>query len=68
MADVAGLPLMNMPDGVTPLSALVVMKVLDEGGNVRYFAVATEGLMTVEALGMVRYADWLLLNGDGGDE
>ena len=68
MADVAGLPLMNMPDGVTPLSALVVMKVLDEGGNVRYFAVATEGLMTVEALGMVRYADWLLLHGDGDDE
>jgi hypothetical protein len=68
-AEVAGLEIMDMPDGVTPLSALVIFKALDPDGNLFYFAKATPGLMTVEALGMARFADHLLLfEQDDGEE
>lgn len=38
-----------------PLSAVVVVKALDDDGKICYFGGATEGLMSVEALGMLRY-------------
>lgn len=53
---VMALPIIGVPDGVTPLAGLVVMKVLDTDGNVAYLARATEGLSTVECLGMAHYA------------
>lgn len=40
----------------TPLCALVVVKQLNEEGQVQFLARATEGITSVEALGMSRYA------------
>lgn len=51
MATVAGLPLPGL-EGCTPLSALVILRGLDEDGAVAYYARATDGLTSVEALGM----------------
>lgn len=56
MAEFMGLDIVNMPDGYTPLSALVVVKVLDEEGNVAYVPRASDSLSSVEALGMAHYA------------
>lgn len=39
-----------------PLSGFVVVKALDEDGEVCYLTAATEGLKSVECLGMARYA------------
>lgn len=49
---VAGLPVEGENDIMQPLAAVVVIKGLDESGNVCYWSRATEGLMTTEALGM----------------
>lgn len=40
----------------TPLCGLVVVKALTGDGQVSYRTAATEGLKSVEALGMARYA------------
>lgn len=57
---VLGLPLDVAGDdpirGVTPLCGLVVVKALNGEGEVCYLTAATEGLKSVEALGMARYA------------
>lgn len=39
-----------------PVCGLVVVKALNEDGHVCYLTAATEGLKSVEALGMARYA------------
>lgn len=39
-----------------PLSAFVVVKALDEDGAVVYLTAATDGLHSVECLGMAEYA------------
>lgn len=39
-----------------PLSGFVVVKALDSDGEVRYLTAATDGLKSVECLGMARYA------------
>ena len=57
MAQVCGLDIVNMPEEISPLAALVVLKAFDEDGDVTYYARATEGVTTVEALGMVALAD-----------
>jgi hypothetical protein len=41
---------------VTPLCGLVVVKALNGTGEVCYLTAATEGLKSVECLGMARYA------------
>jgi hypothetical protein len=46
-----------------PLAAVVIVKILDEDGEVDYATGATEGLMSVEALGMARYAQLKLERG-----
>lgn len=57
MSEVCGLPLVGMPDDdLQPLSAVVVVKVLDKDGDPAYRVRATEGLLAVEALGMAHYA------------
>lgn len=62
MADstVLGMPLdVTEDDPVAtcqPLSAMIVVKALDGDGDVVYLTAATEGLMSVECLGMARYA------------
>ncbi|MCW2904455.1 MAG: hypothetical protein JWO67_6720 [Streptosporangiaceae bacterium] len=43
-------------DLAQPLAALVVVKGLDAEGRVAYWAMATEDIQTVEALGMANYA------------
>jgi hypothetical protein len=47
-------------EGITPLAATVIVKALNPAGEVCYIAAATEGLMTVECLGMVNYARVIL--------
>lgn len=68
-AEACGLPIVGMPEGVTPLSALVVLKALDDEGDVTYYARATEGVSVVEALGMASLAELRLRDAlsDGDD-
>jgi hypothetical protein len=62
---VLGLPIEGMPDEPhTPLAALVVLKALDNEGDVVYLARATEGLSSVECLGMAHYSILCLTAGD----
>lgn len=55
-----GLPLMmsdaDHEDIDLPIEALVVLKYLDQGGEVSYIVRATKGVSTVETLGMAHYA------------
>lgn len=57
---ILGLPLDAAEDDqiadITPLCALVVVKGLDEDGHVVYCTGATDGLKSVECLGMAEYA------------
>ncbi len=39
-----------------PLSAVIVAKLLGDDGEIYYVGAATEGLKSVETLGMLRYA------------
>lgn len=39
-----------------PLAAVIVVKVLDEDGDLCYLTGATDGLTTVECLGMTEFA------------
>jgi len=55
VSTVAGLEI-GFPEG-TPLAALVVLKYLDEDGDTNYASAATDDLSTVEALGMIGFAD-----------
>jgi hypothetical protein len=64
---VLGLPLEGMPEDVTPLAAIVVVKALDEDGGPAYYCRATDGLSTVEALGMLAYGDVTLRSFLTGD-
>jgi hypothetical protein len=64
---VLGMPLYVHDDDpivtAQPISALVVVKALDEDGNVVYLTGATAGLLSVECLGMAEYAILKLRNG-----
>lgn len=52
---VAGLSIADgLPDGSVPLSAVVVVKALGADGREEYLTRATDGLSTVEALGMAQ--------------
>jgi hypothetical protein len=46
-----------------PLSAFIVVKALDEDGDICYCTAATEGLQSVECLGMAEYAALKLRTG-----
>jgi hypothetical protein len=48
---------------VQPLCGFVVIKGLDEDGEVGYYTAATEGLLSVECLGMAEYAMLKLRHG-----
>lgn len=78
MADVTilGMPLeVGVDDDihtVQPICGFVVIKALDEDGDVRYLTGATDGLQSVECLGMAEYAVLKLRHGlerrlDGDD-
>lgn len=54
-ATVCGLPIVGSEEFGQPLAALVVVKMLEDDG-VRYAVRATDGLQTIEALGMARAA------------
>ncbi|MFD4474653.1 hypothetical protein ACFWPU_00850 [Streptomyces sp. NPDC058471] len=58
----------GVPENVTPLAAFVVLKVLDKDGDVVYLARATDGLTSVECLGMAEYGTMCLKAGWGWDE
>lgn len=47
-------PYDELPEGWTPLEAVVAVKCLDDEGNVQMFHTATEALNNWEALGMAR--------------
>jgi hypothetical protein len=71
---VCGLPLVGGEEIGQPIAALVVVKSFDPDSEagVCYQVRATDGLSTVEALGMADYAVLRLSNSlrrrDGGDE
>jgi len=48
---------------VQPLCGFIVIKALNEDGEVCYLTAATSGLKSVECLGMVRYAELKLERG-----
>jgi len=58
VAEVCGMPLIGGEDFGQPVAALVVVKSFDPDGEagVSYQVRATDGLSTVEALGMADYA------------
>lgn len=64
---VLGMPLdVGEDDTITtvqPLGAFTVVKALDEDGDVVYCTAATEGLPSVECLGMAEYAAMKLRTG-----
>ncbi len=43
----------DLPDGWTPLEAVVVVTALDTDGDVRLHHAATDGLSSCEAIGML---------------
>ena len=49
-----------------PLSAFVVVKAIDEDGDLRYLTAATPGLHSIECLGMAEYAALRLREGLAG--
>lgn len=46
-----------------PVCGLVIIKALDENGEIVYFSAATDGLKSVECLGMVEYTSLRLKHG-----
>ena len=52
---VLGLPFESIQDG-TPLSAVLVVKMLSEDGTIMFAVRTTESMTLVEILGMLRYA------------
>lgn len=69
--EVAGLPLKGDDDMEHPLAVVMVVKGLDAEGVVGYYIKATEGLTSVEGMGMSLYLTEKLrlslgLLGDGG--
>ena len=72
---VCGLPLEGGEDTGQPVAALVILKTFDQDSEVGvcYQVRATDGLSTVEALGMADYAvlrirDGLSCHGKGDDD
>lgn len=57
---ILGMPLdVTEDDGIAscqPLSGFVMVKALGADGEIRYLTAATDGLKSVECLGMARYA------------
>lgn len=66
-AGILGMPLDVADDDpistAQPLSGFVVIKALDEDGDVCYLTAATDGLTSVECLGMAEYAALRLRQG-----
>jgi hypothetical protein len=64
---ILGMPLdVDDDDAITscqPVSGFAVIKALDENGEVCYLTAATDGLKSVECLGMVEYAALKLRHG-----
>jgi hypothetical protein len=58
----------ELPEGWTPLEAVVVVKCLDEGGEVKMFHTATESINSWEALGMARDLELQLEDGLRGKD
>jgi hypothetical protein len=61
-------PYEELPEGWTPLEAVVAVKCLDDEGKVQMFHTATEALNNWEALGMLRDAQLQLEEGLQQDE
>lgn len=53
MSDLSGLTFKDLPEGSVPLEAVLLVKLLDKNGKVRYAETTTRGLTSTEALGMV---------------
>lgn len=52
----------DWPEGYVPLEAVVIMKCLDEDGDVTLMSTASPGLTSWEALGMVDRTHRVLLD------
>ncbi len=50
--DIAGINVPDLPEGFTPLEALISIKGLDADGNVMLVERITDGIASWEALGM----------------
>lgn len=53
MPDVFGVRLEELPEGISPIEALVVVKALDEDGDLTFYSRCSDGLSTWEAIGML---------------
>jgi hypothetical protein len=58
-AEIFGMPLRGLEKDAQVISAVVIVKMFDAESptGVSYMTTATDGLTTVEGLGMVQYAD-----------
>lgn len=56
MPEVFGLDLEPMPEGWTPLEAFVVLKALDDDGDVALLTRSTDGVRVWDAVGMLTCA------------
>lgn len=54
MSEVYGLPVTALPDGFIPLSAVVVLRALDQDGDEALVVGTTSDLRTWDAVGMLR--------------
>ncbi len=68
-----GIPLEEgLPDGFTPLELVAVVKCLDADGNVAVVGLASPGLNSWEAIGMLSHTEDVLrqalLEDDDGDD
>lgn len=61
-SEVCGMPLENISEQVVPLGALVILKVLDDDGDVAYMIRSTDGVSLVESLGMASFANVCIKN------
>jgi hypothetical protein len=59
--NVYGLEMADLPEGWTPLSAVVIVKALNEDGRPVWASRISEDLTSVEALGMLQMVEaWTL--------
>lgn len=63
---VLGMTLEPDDDLAQPLAAAVIVKALDAAGQIAYYCVSTEGLSSVEILGMMHWGAAVAL--DSGDD
>jgi len=54
MADVYGIQCNDLPEQVVPLECIVLIKAIDDEGDLAFFTRNSDNLTTLEAIGMLR--------------